>query len=149
MPDPIHRGQGFTIIEMMVVMAILGVAMLAVPAIVSGIDGSRLRAAANDLVTHLREARTAAVRAESPVEVVFDIRQRRYGTSARAGINELPGVVDRVEISPGSLADPNGIVRFRFQPDGSSAPVRIALWHRGGAAVIDIDWLTGRVHTGG
>ncbi|MBS0642575.1 MAG: prepilin-type N-terminal cleavage/methylation domain-containing protein [Acetobacteraceae bacterium] len=149
MPRPHRHSPGFTIIEMMVVMAVLGIAMLAVPAIVSGIDGSRLRAAANDVIAHLREARTQALRSEAAVEVVFDIRQRRYGTTARAGVQQLPGVVDRVEIAPGNLADPNGIVRFRFQPDGSSEPMRIALWHRGGAAVIEIDWLTGRVHISG
>jgi general secretion pathway protein H len=144
-----HRSDGFTIVEMMVVLVILGLSMTVVPSIVSGLDGSRLRAASNEVVARLREARNQAVRSETPVDMVFDLRQHSYRTSSESGVNQMPAVVDRVEVSPASLADPNGIVRVRFQPDGSATPARIALWRRGGSAVIAIDWLSGRIGTGG
>src|SRR4051794_12106041 len=92
--------RGFTIVEMLVVLAIMGIAMLAVPAIVSSVNGSRLRAASTEVVAALREARYAAIRSETAVEIVFDLRRRRYGTSAQPGLHELPPVVERVEIAP-------------------------------------------------
>ncbi len=144
-----RQAAGFTIIEMMVVLTILGLAMTAAPALVSSINGSRLRAASDDLIAGLREARNQAVRTGSSVEVVFDLRQRRYATSYQPGGIELPPIVDRVELSPAGLVDPNGVARFRFQADGSTAPVRIALWNSGGSTMVVLDWLTGRIGSGG
>jgi general secretion pathway protein H len=144
-PEP----AGFTLIEMMVVLVILGLSMTAVPAIVAGIDGSRLRAASDDVIARLREARNQAIRTEAPVEVVLDMRRRSYRTSFSPDNNQMPDIVSRVEVAPASLADPNGIVRIRFQPDGSATPVRLALWRRGGSSEIAIDGLSGRVGAGG
>ena len=143
------RARGFTIVEMLVVLTILGLSMTAVPAIVSSLDGSRLRAATDEFVAHLRQARNQAVRTQAPVDVVIDLRRRRYTTSAEAVPRELPPVVDRVEIGPAGLADPNGIARFRFQADGSTVPVRILLWRGARSMDIEVEWLTGRVGSGG
>jgi general secretion pathway protein H len=141
--------RGFTIIEMMVVMVIMALAMTVVPAIVSGLDGSRLRAASDDLIAHLREARNQALRTQTPVDVFFDLRQHSFMTTYQPGTQYLPAVVDRVALAPAALADPNGIARLRFQSDGSATPARISLWRRSGSTDITVDWLTGRIGTGG
>jgi general secretion pathway protein H len=149
MRSPRSSGLGFTLIEMMVVMAIMALAMTVVPAIVSGLDGTRLRAATDDLIAHLREARNQALRTQTPVDVIFDLRQRSYTTTYQPGTQHLPAVVDRVALAPATLADPNGIARLRFQSDGSATPARISLWRRGGSSDITVDWLTGRIGSGG
>jgi len=140
---------GFTLIEMMVVMTIMALAITVVPAIVSGLDGSRLRAASDDLIARLREARNQAVRTQTPVDVIFDLRQRSYTTTYQAGTQYLPQVVDRIGFAPAGLANPNGIARLRFQSDGSATPARISLWRRSGSSDITVDWLTGRIGSGG
>jgi general secretion pathway protein H len=142
-------GLGFTLIEMMVVMAIMALAMTVVPAIVSGLDGTRLRAATDDLVARLREARNQALRTQTPVDVIFDLRQRSYMTTYQPGTQYLPQVVDRVALAPPTLVDPNGIARLRFQSDGSATSARISLWRRSGSSDITVDWITGRIGSGG
>jgi general secretion pathway protein H len=146
-----HRSvrYGFTLIEMMVVMAIIALAITVVPAIVSGLDGSRLRAATDDLVARLREVRNQALRTQTPIDVIFDLRQRSYTTTYQPGTQYLPQVVDRIALAPAGLADPNGIARLRFQSDGSATAARISLWRRSGSSDITVDWLTGRIGSGG
>jgi general secretion pathway protein H len=140
---------GFTLIEMMVVMAIMALAITVVPAIVSGLDGSRLRAATDDLVARLREVRNQALRTQTPIDVIFDLRQRSYTTTYQPGTQYLPQVVDRIALAPAGLTDPNGIARLRFQSDGSATAARISLWRRSGSSDITVDWLTGRIGSGG
>ena len=54
---PLRCDAGFTIIEMLVVLTILGLAMAVTPAILAGLDNNRLRAASLELVASMREAR--------------------------------------------------------------------------------------------
>jgi general secretion pathway protein H len=156
MPAPHHRKppshratQGFTLFEMMVVLVILAMAMTVVPSITAGLDGSRLRAASDNLVARLRETRSEALRRYGIAELVLDTRKRTYATPAARGIQPLPSVVDAVEVRPQALVQPDGTARIRFGPDGTATQAQIVLRHGGSSVDIAVDWLTGRVHQGG
>ena len=156
MPAPHHRKrpdnrptQGFTLFEMMVVLVILAMAMTVVPSIMAGLDGSRLRAASDNLVARLRETRSEALRRYGVAELVLDTRKRTYATPAARGVQPLPSVVDAVEVRPQSLVQPDGTARIRFGPDGTATQAQILLRHGGSSVDIAVDWLTGRVHQGG
>jgi general secretion pathway protein H len=155
--------RGFTMIEMLVVLAILGMAMLAIPSIVSGLNGTRLRAASDELIARLREIRGQAIRRDATADVVFELARRGYSISLEPGFRPLPRVVDRVEVGPAGLVQASdvarpdaaridtartGTARIRFMADGTATPARITLHHGGGATVIVIDRLTGRVGHG-
>jgi general secretion pathway protein H len=143
------REAGFTLIEMMVVLAILALSMTVAPAISAGIAGSRLRAASDRLVAVLREVRNEAIRRDAPAEMALSLPGRGYATTLRPGFQRLPAVVARLEVAPARLASANGIVRIRFEADGTATPARILLVNGTRAAVIEVDWLSGRVHQGG
>lgn len=146
-PRSVRRSdEGFTIIEMMVALAIIAMAMTIAPAIISGLAGSRLRAASDELVAQLREARGQAIRRGAPVELVFDLAKRSYTTPVEPGFRSLPEIVDAVEVTPERLVQPGRIARIRFLADGTASEARIALRHGTSATIIAIDWLTGRVH---
>jgi general secretion pathway protein H len=156
MPAPHHRKrpgnrptQGFTLFEMMVVLVILAMAMTVAPSIMAGLDGSRLRAASDNLVARLRETRSEALRRYGVAELVLDTRKRTYATPAARGVQPLPSVVDAVEVRPQSLVQPDGTARIRFGPDGTATQAQILLRHGGSSVDIAVDWLTGRVHQGG
>jgi len=65
-----RRSAGFTLMELMVVLALIGVMMgIAVPNFREFIRNSRLTSTANDLVVSLNRARTEAVKRQLPVAV--------------------------------------------------------------------------------
>ncbi|MEQ8344254.1 MAG: prepilin-type N-terminal cleavage/methylation domain-containing protein [Sneathiellaceae bacterium] len=136
---------GFTIIEMLVVLTILGLAMAVTPAILAGLDNNRLRAASLELVASMREARGAATRAESPTELRLDLDDRTFSFSADTAAEPLPPVVDRVEVIPGTLVDRDRVARIRFLADGSATSARIVLRNGDLSSTIVVNGLTGRV----
>jgi general secretion pathway protein H len=134
-------------IETMVVLAIMAMAFAIAPAIVSGLSGSRLRAASDDLAAELRGARGQALRRSMPVEVMLDLTKRAYSVSGDTRLRQLPDVIEAVDVAPPALVHPGGLARVRFLPDGTADPARIALHHGAASKVIAVDWLTGRVRT--
>ena len=136
---------GFTIIEMMVVLAIIAMTMTIAPAIMSGLAGGRLRAASDELVAQLRGARGLAIRRSAAVDVMLDLTKPGYRVSGDPGFHALPAIVDAVEVTPAELVQPGRIARLRFLADGTADQARVALRHGTSTKVIAIDWLTGRV----
>jgi len=152
MPAPGHpqrrfrqSERGFTIIEMLVVLSIIAMTMTIAPAIVSGLAGTRLRAASDELVAQLRAARGQAIRRSAAVELTLDLTKLGYTVSGDPGFHALPAVVDGVDVAPATLVQPGRIARLRFQADGTAEPARISLRHGTSTKAIAIDWLTGRV----
>jgi general secretion pathway protein H len=141
--------QGFSLFEMMVVLVILAMAMTVVPSIMAGLEGSRLRAASDNLVARLRETRSEALRRYAVAELVLDTRRRTYATPAVREVQALPSVIDAVDVRPRTLVGPDGTARIRFGPDGTATEAQILLRHGGSAVSIAVDWLTGRVREGG
>jgi general secretion pathway protein H len=144
-PGRCRRSAGFTIIETMVVLAIMAMAMAIAPAIVSGLDGGRLRAASDELAAALRGARGQALRRNTPVELTLELTKRGYSLSGENRFRPFPEVVDAIDVGPAALVQPGGIARIRFLPDGTAEPARISLRHGTMTKIIAVDWLTGRV----
>lgn len=68
-----HAANGFTLLEMLVVIAIMGlVAGLVFPAITQGVAGAEFRAAAAGVEAQVRGAKAAAIRRGLMVPVVID-----------------------------------------------------------------------------
>ncbi|MCX8043613.1 MAG: GspH/FimT family pseudopilin [Desulfobacterota bacterium] len=82
--------QGFSLVELMVVCAIICIlAGAAVPTIVSALPGYRLQRAARQLCTHLRQARSHAIKNNQKIWVRFDTAGRQY-TVDTVGTFKLP-----------------------------------------------------------
>lgn len=136
---------GFTMIEMMVVLAIMAIAMAIAPTIVTGLSGGRLRAASDELAAELRAARGQALRRNAPVELTVDLTKRGYSLSGKDRVHPLPDVVDAIDVAPATLVQPGGIARVRFLPDGTADQARISLHHGATTKTLAVDWLTGLV----
>lgn len=136
---------GFTLIEMLVVLAILGLALALVVA--RGPPGSpalEIKASAAALAGGLREARARAIEANRPVRLTLDLGddnwriddsppQRLWGAPRIAILTARGEVLDRQSAS------------IRFDADGSSTGGRIELTEGGRTLEINVDWLTGNV----
>lgn len=171
-PPPVARGRrapdrgarGFTLLEMIVVVVLIGiVTTVLVAAMSGGFEGQRLRSAARDLAAQLRYTRTQALLSGRPQVFALDVDARTWSAPRdRRGV--LPqGLQIDATTARDPVADAVGddasaddtrggerVVRVRFFADGSSTGGRIRLRPAGrapgtGEWRVDVAWLTGQV----
>ncbi|MET0332363.1 MAG: GspH/FimT family pseudopilin [Dyella sp.] len=138
------RNGGFTLLEMLAVILLIGIAAAAVSVSVSqGLVSARANAASGELAAALRQTRTAAIVGGKDQTLELDTRRGLYranGHEVRLPQGMQLGLTsareDQVDADTG---------RIRFFPDGSSTGGRITLqrgqrqWH------VNVAWLTGAV----
>jgi general secretion pathway protein H len=136
---------GFTLIEMIMVIAILGLMMVLVT--VSGTPVSpavHARAGAEILAGALRAARSEAVTANRSVAVTLDLARRSYQWG-RGPAENLPGDLSLSLLTSSDELVSGNTGRIRFNPDGSSSGGRVSIAGGNRTWWVGIDWLSGRV----
>jgi general secretion pathway protein H len=143
------RPAGFTLLEMLVVIMVMGLAMLAAPRIGGAwSDGARDRAAIQELGAGLSRARFMAVAMHSPVEVLFDLKDRTWHTSPAGPKGRLPDVGISVLGIDGATVRGASTSTIQFYPDGGSSGGTIQIdmpTSQGKPTRIAADWLSGRI----
>jgi general secretion pathway protein H len=140
-----HPQTGFTLIELIVVVAILGLALTLIvgykPPWSSGLG---TRAAAGQLASALRLARSEAIARDSPVSVTIDLAAHRYRVGQEPDRRLPPALTIELLTVAGErrTAVESAI---RFNPDGSSTGGRVTIGDAVRKFAVGVDWLTGRV----
>jgi general secretion pathway protein H len=137
--------QGLTLIEILVVLAIIAlVTAIALP-MVTGTSNAEMRSAARQLASGLRLARSEAVSQRRETFLVIDIAGRRFKVDKDVREHPLPKNVElKLFTAQKDLVDEK-VGSIRFYPDGGSNGGRITLGSGDRKYEVDVDWLTGRV----
>ena len=141
----VRPSAGFTLIEIIVVLAILGLALALIASYKAPWSTALdLKGTAVQLAEELRLARAEAIARDRPVAFVLDLVHRRYSVGG-APARPLPAhLVVRMLTIAGEQPGPDGGA-IRFNPDGSSTGGRISLSAGRRSFAVGVNWLTGRV----
>ena len=146
-----HRTDGFSLLEVLLVVAIIAIAsLLATAAMSGGFEGLQLRASAKEIAANLRYTRAQAIATGQPQRFTIDPRAHTWqAANGRDGeIPEKLGILftGAREVQP--RAEEGAIVFFG---DGAATGGRVQLQSsakrgaRRAAWDIDVAWLTGEV----
>jgi general secretion pathway protein H len=137
---------GFSLVELLVVLGILAAVMIvAVPAILTGLPGIRLRSTADQMAATLRGLHELAIRRQITTEFLLDPQDRLYRSSDAPGAHKLPAVVTGVAFTTAAMLPEDPSARIRFYADGTTSGGTIRLEHKALSAWVTVEWLTGRV----
>ena len=151
-------GSGFTLLELLVVLAIASLLVALVPPLYSKVvPGARLKTFTHDFVVSLRESRALAVSGSRRVGLRLIADPPSYAVDGGPAIYPPGGIrmtaFDYIAAQRRPLNDSHAItdrdLSIRFYPDGSSngAVVRIA---SGTASYrVDVSWFMGEVRISG
>ncbi|WP_295404310.1 GspH/FimT family pseudopilin [uncultured Thiocystis sp.] len=139
------RHAGFTLVELLVVLAIAALMMTAVPSLFSAsFPGLEMKSAARRTAATLRLARESAIRRGTDTELLIDVDAHRLDLQGYRSFRFPTRLTIQLETaSREMLDDRRGVIRFF--PDGSSTGGRIIVENQGHGYQIGVIWLTGRI----
>ncbi len=134
---------GFTLVELLVVMGIMGLVLAAVLAARPKAAATRVMVAARSVAATLQLARAQAMASNTEVVVRFDMQKRQFGLAR--SMHDLPrGMTVAMKLAEAEAEGATG--GMRFYPDGQSSGGEIVLMLEGRASRIAVNWLTGEPH---
>jgi general secretion pathway protein H len=137
---------GFTLVEVIVVLAIAVAALGLVSSLVfRGPSTADLKAAARTLASGLRQAQSMAMATRRDALLTVDVDTREYWLPNEPDARKLPEGLDLKLFTAQSEAVSEKRGAIRFYPDGSSTGGRITVQSGERRFLVDVDWLTGRV----
>jgi prepilin-type N-terminal cleavage/methylation domain-containing protein len=145
-----RRTEGFTLVELMVVLFILSVlAALAAPSFSRTLVSARLRASASDVRATFARARSLAVAGGRERAVVFDLEKGEYGLDNDAVRRGFPEPVRLGGVRLVGEENARGDARVRFYPDGSAEEAEVSVDSGDGGSIrVKVDPLTGIAEAG-
>jgi general secretion pathway protein H len=134
------RSAGFTLVELLVVIGIIGLILAVVLSAKPKTAAARVAVAAHAVAATLQLARTQAMATNTETVVRIDTQSRQFGLLG--SMHALPrGMTVAMTVAETEHIESSG--GMRFYPDGQSSGGEIVLMLDGRASRIAVNWLTG------
>ena len=144
LPEARGGDHGFTLIELMVVLTIIGMALtLSIPVLQRSVPQLELKNAARTTVTAIREARAIAIGSNRETVLFFDLGNRYLWVDGTTPVALDPRIGMSLMTATREVIQ-SGVGGIRFYPDGSSTGGSIELMLDRRRQVVGVEWLTGR-----
>lgn len=142
----IRRESGFTLVETMVVLAIVAIVAAAGTALLRPRSGGlEVGAAARDVASSLRASRAKAIWRNVETTVTIDVDDRQFWTHNKSAPRTLPKTVSIEAVLARSERISESASRIRFFPNGGSTGGEIHIRRGAEGHTVRVDWLTGAV----
>jgi general secretion pathway protein H len=140
-----HRNAGYTLVELLIVVAILAMLVVALPIMYAQWrPGIEAKAAVQALAETFRGARVAAITAQEDAAVVIDLSARTYAAVPQTRPTRFADAVALSIDDERCLKDAR-VAEIRFYADGGSSGCKLTISAGGRAYRITVHWLTGRI----
>jgi general secretion pathway protein H len=141
---PEDSASGFSLLEMLVVIAIMTLVLSTAGYALTAKREVSLDQLAQSLVAELRLTRSDAILAGKEVVLFVDVEQRRYWADKR-NTTQLPASVV-LKLTVADQEQGRGLGGIRFFPNGQSTGGEIVLERNASRVAVRTEWLTGRAH---
>jgi general secretion pathway protein H len=142
-PRPVRLHQGFTLVELLVVLVIASLVLALVGTSISrSVSGAEMRVAARKMTASLRYTRTRAILDKQEQVFLVDTENRKYMAPKRPEV-ELPEGMKVALTTARSELTAESVGGIRFYPDGGSTGGFVELDANGRVYRINVAWLTG------
>jgi general secretion pathway protein H len=139
------RARGFTLVELVVVVALIAAAMaMAATVFSAGLPGQQLRGTAQELAAQLRYTRAQALVTGQSQRFLLDTTTREWQAPNRHS-GRIPAKIGIVATVASNERPSPQVAAIRFFPEGAATGGRIVLKRNAAAWQVDVDWLTGEV----
>lgn len=140
-----RRSSGFSLLEMLMVIALIAIVMLVtMTAVTGGFAGMQLRSEAKRIAAQLRFTRAQAIATGERQSFTLDPQARTWSAPKdRSG--EIPEKLTIVFTGAREVQPRRGEGAIMFFPDGASTGGRVQLSVKDAAWNVDVAWLTGEV----
>ena len=144
MINPTNTRRGFSLVELLVVLALVGLSLSVVgPPVGRSLDASRLKASTRSLLITARTARSLARTEQREVTLMIDVESRTYGLDEQRDLSIQPKAAKSEVTAAESERRTENLIGVRFFPNGSATGGLINLSLNNQRHAIKIDWLTG------